>query len=102
MRDHHGFMIKKELNIKINKWWHFIRVYALSIAGIFAMFFIFWAVFYMPKTNTIPVVFIIISAFTVISFAKDDYYKQLEIDRLNKILKENNIDNEVDKSHITK
>lgn len=66
------------------------------------MFFIFWIAFYTPKTNTIPVVFIIVAAFTVISFAKDDYYKQLEIDRLNKILKDNNIDNKADKSHVTK
>ena len=87
---------------KLDQWWHFIRAYFLPIIGIFAMFFIFWAVFYMPKTNTIPVVFIIVAAFTVISFAKDDYYKQLEIDRLNKILKDNDIDNQADQSHITK
>ena len=55
----------------------------------------------MPEINKMPVGFIIVAAFTMITLIKDAYYKRLEIDRLNNILKDNNIDNEADKSYIT-
>jgi len=94
-------MTRKELMIEIKRWWHFIRSHYLAIIFLFAMLFIFWFIYYMPEINKMPVGFIIVAAFTMITLIKDAYYKRLEIDRLNNILKDNNIDNEADKSYIT-